>query len=341
MGRSRGDLLVFIGKRLVILIPVLFGVVTVTFIFTHLAVPHPCNVWAGPRATQATIQQCIVNNELDKPVFTQFAGYLGKLVTGDFGSSPSTGLLVLPEIAKKFPQTLELVLASLVLMVVFGIPLGVIASSNSGRWSDHLVRTLYLSGWATPTYLAAAVLSIAIGPVFGLPRNGMFSSPVPPFPEYLHMSVLDALIALNFPGFVDAVAHLILPATALAFVNMGIAIRMTRGSMLEVLPMDYVKTARMKGLSEFKVLYKHALRNSLISTVTVIGTTMGGILSTLVVIEEVFLWPGLGSYAYNAITNYDFNGTIGAVIFFAIGVVVANLIADIVYGLLDPRVEWR
>lgn len=340
MGRSRGDLIVFIGKRLVTLLPVLFGVVTVTFIFTHLAVPNPCNVWSGPRATQATIQQCIVNNNLDQPVLNQFGSYLGKLIVGDWGASPR-GPLVLPDILKYFPETLELVLASLILMVVIGIPLGVIAASNSGRWLDHLVRTFYLSGWATPTYLAAAVLSIAIGPAIGLPRNGAFTSTIPPFPEPLHMSVLDALIALNFPGVVDAVAHLILPATALAFVNMGIATRMTRGSMLEVLPMDYVKTARMKGLSDFKVLYKHALRNSLISTVTVIGTTMGGILSTLVVIEELFLWPGLGSYAYESITKYNFNGTIGSVIFFAIGVVVANLIADIVYGLLDPRVEWR
>lgn len=340
MGRSRGDLIIFVGKRLVMLIPVLFGVVTITFIFTHMAVPNPCLVWSGPRATQVTIQNCIVNNDLDKPLPNQYLRYLEKLVAGDWGQTPG-GPLVLPEILKKFPETLELVLASLFIMVAAGIPLGVIAASNSGRWSDHLVRTFYLSGWATPTYLAAAVLSVAIGPLLGLPRNGLFTSSVPPFPEPLHMSVLDALIALNFGGFVDAVAHLILPATALAFVNLGIATRMTRGSMLEVLPMDYVKTARIKGLSNFIVLYKHALRNSLISTVTVLGTTIGGILSTLVVIEEVFLWPGIGSYAYTAITSYDFNGTIGAVIFFAIGVVVANLIADIVYGLLDPRVEWR
>ena len=302
MGRSRGDLIVFIGKRLLTLIPVLFGVVTITFIFTHLAVPNPCNVWSGPRATQATIQQCIANNDLDKPIINQYASYLGKLVVGDWGSSPR-GPLILPAILAAFPETLELVLAALFIMVAIGIPLGVIAASNSGRWSDHLVRTFYLSGWATPTYLAAAVLSIAIGPVLGLPRNGAFTSTIPSFPQPFHMSVLDALVALNFSGVADAIAHLILPATALAFVNLGIATRMTRGSMLEVLPMDYVKTARMKGLSEFIVLYKHALRNSLISTVTVLGTTMGGILSTLVVI--------------------------------------ANLTADVMYGLLDPRVEWR
>jgi peptide/nickel transport system permease protein len=155
------------------------------------------------------------------------------------------------------------------------------------------------------------------------------------------MSVLDALVNGNLAAAGDAFLHLILPASALAFINLGIATRMTRTSMLEVLPMDYVKTAKIKGLSDFIVLYKHALRNSLISTVTVLGITAGGLLSTTVVIEEIFGWPGVGSYAFEAITKYNFNGTIGVVIFFAIGVVLANLIADVLYGLLDPRVEWR
>jgi peptide/nickel transport system permease protein len=153
--------------------------------------------------------------------------------------------------------------------------------------------------------------------------------------------VIDALVNGNLAAAADAVLHLILPASALAFINLGIATRMTRTSMLEVLPMDYVKTAKIKGLSDFVVLYKHALRNSLISTVTVLGITAGGLLSTTVVIEEIFQWPGVGSYAFEAITKYNFNGTIGVVIFFAIGVVLANLIADVLYGLLDPRVEWR
>ncbi len=341
MGRSQGDLVIFIGKRLVQLVPVLFGVVTITFFFTHVAVPNPCYIWSGPRATQSTIQQCIVNNDLDKPLFDQYVRYLAKLLAGDWGTSPRGAFPVLPTILERFPETLELVLAALFLMVVIGIPLGVIAANNSGRWSDHLVRTFYLSGWATPTYLGGVVLSIAIGPFLGLPRNGAFSSLVPDFPQPFHISVLDALVNLNFPAVLDAILHLILPASALAFINLGIATRMTRGSMLEVLPMDYVKTARVKGLSDFVVLYKHALRNSLISTVTVLGTTAGALLSTTVVIEEIFQWPGIGSYAFEAITEYNFQGTIGVVIVFAIGVVVANLIADILYGLLDPRVEWR
>lgn len=339
MGRSRSDLLVFGAKRLLQLIPVLFGVVTITFFFTHVAIPNPCNVWSGPRATQATIQQCIINNGLDRPLLEQYVTYLLKLLGGDWGTSPR-GVAVLPTIAAALPQTLELVLAALAIMVLVGVPLGVIAANNSGRWADHVVRTFYLSGWATPTYLGGVVLSIAVAPALGLPRTGHFSS-IPTFPEIFHMSVLDALAAGNLPAVGDAILHLILPATALAFINLGIATRMTRGSMLEVLPMDYVKTARIKGLSDFIVLYKHALRNSLISTTTVLGTTAGALLSTTVVIEEIFQWPGIGSYAFDAITKYNFQGTIGVVIFFAIGVVVANLAADILYGLLDPRVEWR
>jgi len=339
VGRSKGDLVIFVSKRLIQLVAVLFGVVTITFFFTHVAIPNPCYVWSGPRATQATIQQCIEKNDLDKPLFDQYVLYLGKLLSGDWSTSPR-GVPVLPTILAAFPETLELVLAALFLMVAVGIPLGVIAANNSGRWSDHLVRTFYLSGWATPTYLGGVILSIAIGPFLGLPRSGTFTS-IPGFPQPFHMSVLDALVNLNFPAAVDAIAHLILPASALAFINLGIATRMTRGSMLEVLPMDYVKTARIKGLSDFWVLYKHALRNSLISTVTVLGITAGSLLSTSVVIEEIFQWPGVGSYAFGAITKYNFNGTIGVVIFFAVGVVVANLVADILYGLLDPRVEWR
>lgn len=339
MARNPSDLAVFAGKRLVQLVAVLFGVVTITFFFTHIAIPNPCYVWSGPRATDATIQLCIHNNDLDKPPLTQYLNYLGKLVSGDWGRS-DRGVPVLPSILEKFPQTLELVLFALVLMVILGIPLGVVAANNSGRWADHLVRTFYLSGWATPTYLGGVILSIAIGPFFGLPRTGAFGS-IPTFPEPFHVSVLDALVNGNLPAALDAFLHLILPASALAFINLGIATRMTRTSMLEVLPMDYVKTAKIKGLSDFAVLYKHALRNSLISTVTVLGITAGGLLSTTVVIEEIFQWPGVGSYAFEAITKYNFNGTIGVVIFFAVGVVLANLIADILYGLLDPRVEWR
>ena len=220
------------------------------------------------------------------------------------------------------------------------IPLGVIAANGAGRWADHLVRVFYLSGWATPTYLGAVVLAIAVGPAIGLPTKGDFAS-TPPFARLTHMSVLDALLALDFPAAGDALLHLILPASALALLNLGIATRMTRTSMLEVLPLDFVKTARMKGLSDFVVLYKHALRNALISTVTILGITAGVLLSGTVVIETIFQWPGIGAYAYDAIKGYNFPGTIAVVIVFAVAVVISNLLSDVLYGILDPRVEWR
>jgi len=340
VGRNNSDLVIFIGKRLLQLVPVVLGVVVITFFFTHVAVQNPCAIWAGPHATQDQINACRVKFGLDRPLTNQFWAYLSSLASGDWGANPATEIPVLSTISVAFPATLELVLASLAIMTVLGIPLGVVAANGAGRWADHLVRIFYLSGWATPTYLGAVILAIGVGPALGLPTKGDFSSN-PPFTRWTHMSLVDALLGLDFPAAGDAILHLILPASALAFLNLGIATRMTRTSMLEVLPLDFVKTARMKGLSDFIVIYKHALRNALITTITILGITSGVLLSGTVVIENIFQWPGMGEYAFGAITGYNFKGTIGVVIVFAIVVVVSNLIADILYGLLDPRVEWR
>jgi ABC-type dipeptide/oligopeptide/nickel transport system permease component len=341
LGRSLSDLLVFVGSRLLQLIPVVLGVVILTFFFSHLNLSGICNEWY-PKAGGTTLTNC--EAVYNRPIATQFYDYASGLVQGNWGASVG-GQQVYPAIAADLPATLELVLASLFLMIVIGIPLGVIAAQYSGRWGDHLVRIFYLSGWATPTYLGAVIAAIFIGPALGLPSGGEYSTVSVPFPQYTHMSVIDAMIALNLPYTVDAISHLILPAGILAFINMGIVTRMTRASMLEVLPLDYVRSARMKGLGEFWVMYKHALRNALITTTTVLGLTAGGLLAGTVVIEEVFDWPGIGQYAYDAIggggSPPNFAGAEAVVIVFAIAVVVANLIADILYGILDPRVEWR
>ncbi|MGA8604857.1 MAG: ABC transporter permease [Thermoplasmata archaeon] len=341
MGRSLSDLFIFVGKRLLQLIPVLLGVIVLTFIVSHLRLTGLCNEWY-PHAGATTIANC--EAKYGAPLTTQFWQYFTGLLGGNWGASV-TGVQVYPAIAADLPATVELVLAALFLMVVIGIPLGVIAAQYSGRLGDHLVRIFYLSGWATPTYLGAVIAAVFVGPALGLPTSGEYSTPTPPFTQYTHMSVIDAALALNLPYTVDAVDHLILPAVVLAFINMGIATRMTRASMLEVLPLDYVKSARMKGLGEFWVMYKHALRNALITTTTVLGITAGGLLAGTVVIEEVFDWPGIGQYAFTAIggngSTPNFDGAIAVVIIFAIAVVVANLVADILYGLLDPRVDWR
>ncbi|MCI4326674.1 MAG: ABC transporter permease [Thermoplasmata archaeon] len=341
MGRNPSDLLIFIGKRLLQLVPVIIGVILLTFVFTHLDLTNVCSEWYT-HAGAGTIANC--KRTVDQPWTTQLSEYFVNLAHGNFGAT-QFGTPVGPSVAAYLPATLELVLAALFLMIVVGIPLGVVAAQYSGRWGDHLVRLFYLSGWATPTYLGAVIAAVFLAPFLGLPTRGDFSTATVPFPQYTHMSVVDALLAGNLPYTADAISHLILPAAVLAFINMGIATRMTRASMLEVLPLDYVRSARMKGLSEFWVLYKHALRNALITTTTVLGITAGGLLAGTVVVEEVFDWPGIGQYAYDAIggggSTPNFAGAIAVVIIFAIAVVAANLIADILYGVLDPRVDWR
>ena len=340
MGRSASDLVIFILRRLLQLIPVVLGIIVLTFVFTHISVAN-CSIWY-PHASAATLANC--QSQFSKPIVDQFWIYFVNLLHGNWGTSVQ-GVPVQPAIANGVPATLELVLASLFFMIVVGIPLGVIAAQFAGRMGDHLVRIFYLTGWATPTYLGAVIAAIFLAPYFGLPSHGEYTSNPPPFHQITHMSVLDALLAGNIPWTVDAFKHLLLPAAVLAFINMGIATRMTRSSMLEVLPLDYGKSARMKGLSEFWVMYKHALRNSLITTTTVLGVTAGGLLAGTVVIEEVFGWPGIGAYAFTSIGGGgappNFDGAVAVVAVFAVGVVVANLIADILYGLLDPRVDWR
>ena len=338
MGRSLSDLGFFIGARLLQLIPVLIGVIVLMFLFTHLAVSDPCASWY-PHAKKVVLDACRSYYGFDQPLYVQFGKYVTGLLAGNWGTDQN-GAPVYPQIAQSLPATVELVFASLLIMIVFGIALGAVAAQYAGRWPDHLVRVFYLSGWAAPTYLVGILLAIFVAPALGLPTGGAFSTN-PTFPQPTHMSVIDAILAGNGSATVDAVVHLILPAIALAFLNLGIITRMTRSSMLEVLPLDFVKSARMKGISEAAVLYRHALRNSLITTTTILGFTASGLLASTVVVEEIFRWPGIGEYSFSSLINNNFSGLIGVTIVFAIAVVVANLVADILYGVIDPRVEWR
>jgi len=309
------------------------------FLFTHLAVSDPCASWY-PHAKKAVLDACRNYYGFNQPLTDQFFRYVSGLLAGNWGTD-SNGAAVYPVIAASLPPTIELVLASLLIMIVFGIALGVLAAQFAGRWPDHLVRVFYLSGWAAPTYIVAILLDIFVAPALGFPTGGAFTQNPPPFNQPTHFSVIDALLAGSVSGTVDALSHLVLPAIALAFLNLGIITRMTRSSMLEVLPLDFIKSARMKGISENAVLYRHALRNSLITTTTILGFTASGLLASTVVVEEIFRWPGIGDYSFTAIYDNNFSGLIGVTIVFAVAVVVANLVADILYGVIDPRVEWR
>ncbi len=341
MKRNFWDLLLFIVKRVAVMLLLVIGVTFITFFFSHIMAPDPARLWAGRRANAARIQEIISLYHLNQPYYVQYWYYLKGIFTGNFGVDPSTGAPILPQILSRFPATLELVLASVVIMVVVGIPLGAIAASRNGKATDHVIRAFYLSGWATPSFLGALVLVLVFTYYLNiLPPYGIISPFVTQPPAITGMPILDSLLTGNVPAFLSTVQHLILPATSLAFLNFGIATRMTRASMLEVFPLDYVKTARSKGLSEYAVVYKHALRNALISTVTVLALLTGSLLSGDVVVEEIFGWPGIGSYAFNAVQTENFPEIIAVTVVFSIGVIIANLIADILYAVLDPKVEW-
>jgi peptide/nickel transport system permease protein len=337
--RTWAQLSVFVGKRLLQLVPVVIGVAALTFFFSHMAVANPCAIWV-PRAHPAQVANCVQYFGLDQPVWVQFGRYLSSLVSGNWGTDPLGGQPVLPVVLSSAPESLELVLTALLIIIVVGIPLGATAAYFADRFPDHVIRIFYMIGWSTPTYLLAVAFVVAVGPALGLPGSGDFTSP-PAFPQIVHMSVIDALLAGNLPATWDAVRHLILPSATMALVNLGLITRMARNSVREVLPLDYVKTARMKGLREWVVLYKHVLRNSLITTTTIIGLMAGALLSGTVIVETIFEWPGIGLYAYDAISTYNYAGTEACVIIFAVVFVLGNLIADILYAVLDPTVEWR
>lgn len=339
MAPSLSALASIVVQRLAQLVLVVLGVLVITFYFSHVAIPDPCAIWV-PRAHPAQVAHCEAYFGIGQPIWVQFERYIVSLLSGNWGIDPEGGQQVLPAILAAVPETVELVIAALVIIVILGIPLGVVAGYYANRAPDHAIRTVYILLWATPTYLAAVLAAISVGPLLGLPTAEDFTTP-PAFPQPLHMSVLDALIAGNLGAASDAFRHLILPAAVIALINFGILTRVTRASMLEVLPLSYVTTARVKGLSEFIVIVKHALRNALITATTVLGLQVGVLLSSTVIVESIFLWPGIGLYAYNAITTYNYAGLEASVLVFAIGVVVGNLVADIAYAFLDPRVNLQ
>lgn len=318
----------------------IIGVTFITFLFSHIMLPDPARLWAGRHANPARVQEIVVLYHLNQPVYIQYWYYLKGIFTGNLGYDPRTGAPILSQILGYFPATFELVLASVVMVAVVGIPLGAIAAARNRRATDHVIRVFYLIGWATPSFLGALVLQFIFTYYLGLlPDQGAIGSSFI-IPSRTGMPIIDSLIAGNLEAFLSSVQHLILPAVSLAFLNFGIVTRMTRASMLEVLPQDYVKAARSKGLTEYVVIYKHALRNAMISTVTVLFLMAGWLLGGDVVVEAIFGWPGIGEYAYNAVVNYNFPAIIGVTVVFSIGVIVANLIADILYAVLDPKVEW-
>lgn len=315
------------------------GTVTIIFFISHVLNPDPARLWAGPRARAATILAVAARYHLNDPLLTQYYFFMRDLFTGNFGIDPLTGQSILSEIEFYVPNTLELVLFSFLILVIVGIALGYFAGMRFSTVGDSLARIGYLTSWSTPTYLAAILAILVFANYLRIfPSGGMYSLSIQPPHPVTGIFILDALIGLNMPAFLSGLQHLILPAAALAFVNFGLISRAVRSSILNVRWSTYVKTARAKGLTELEVRRKHILRNALIDATSLSAVVFGWVLTSTLVVEELFAWPGLGQFAYQAIFSNDYPVLIPIIIVFTLGVIIANFIADVSYSVLDPRI---
>jgi peptide/nickel transport system permease protein len=288
-------------------------------------------------------------HHLDEPLYIQYWYYLRDLLHGDWGISRSdANRPVIESIRSYFPATLELTIFAIVIGVIFGIPIGIISALKKDKPIDHTARIFSLAGVSTPVFWLALLMQyvffyqLKILNLPYLPLGGRADSLLLaeyPLRQITGMYILDSLLTGNWPIFFDSLLHIIMPAFALSYISLALISRMMRSSMLEVLRQDYITLARSKGLSEKVVIYRHALRNALIPTVTVTGIAFGGLLAGAVLTESVFSWPGMGRWSTLAIQRADIAGIIGFTQLTAVIYVLANLLVDLIYAALDPRIK--
>ncbi|MGA2462392.1 MAG: ABC transporter permease [Candidatus Bathyarchaeia archaeon] len=320
-------------------IGVSLGTITIIFFISHVLSPNPARLWAGPRAKASTVIAVAARYHLNDPLYTQFYYFLRDLLTGNFGIDPLSGQPILSEIVFYLPNTLELVLVSFVILIIVGIGLGYLSGMRFSTTADSIIRVIYLTSWSTPMYFAAILAILVFATYIPLfPSGGMYSLSLTPVHPITGIYIVDSLLQLNMPALLSGLQHLVLPAAVLAFVNFGLISRAVRSSILNVRWSTHVKTARAKGLSEAEVKRKHILRNALIDATSLSAVLFGWLLTGTVVVEELFAWPGLGQFAYQAIYANDYPVLIPIVVVFTLGVIVANFAADVLYSLLDPRI---
>ena len=327
-----------IGRRLVFLILVVFGVTLITFTVSHVLPGDPARMLAGPRAEPQLVARIRAELGLDKPLLVQYADYVRRVAHGDFGTSVVTGRPIAAELAARIPATLELMLGALMTAVFFGIALGVLAAVNKDTWVDQAVRGVSVLGISMPTFwLGLLLILLFYGKLSLLPGSGRITGLAPPAVTGLYL--IDSILARDPRTFLDALSHLVLPAATLAIVEIGGIARLIRSSMIDVLREDYVITARASGLKERVVILNVALRNALIPFITVFGLSLASILYGAVVTETVFAWPGTGKYVVDSIFNLDFPVVMAFALMVSIVYVLANLAVDLAYIVLDPQIR--
>nr|WP_321459839.1 ABC transporter permease subunit [uncultured Cohaesibacter sp.] len=332
----------FIMRRVGMLIPTFIGVTLVAFFFIRLLPGDPILLLAGERGISAERYAELQHSfGFDKPVLIQYFNYLMGLFHGDFGMSMVTRRPVWDEFFSLFPATLELSFVAIIIAVLVGIPAGVIAAVKRGSFFDHSVMTGALVGYSMPIFWWALLAIIVFSgwlqwtPVSGRISVMYFFEPVTGF------MLIDSLLSDQSGAFGSTVSHLILPSIVLATIPMAVIARQTRSAMLEVLGEDYVRTARAKGLSKFRIVGLHALRNALIPVVTTIGLQVGVLMAGAILTETIFSWPGIGKWMVDSISRRDYQVVQGGLLMIAMLVMIVNLVVDLLYGLINPRIRHR
>ncbi len=328
-------------KRLILLIPILLGISLVTFVITRILPGDPLYIILSPYAKEEDVQKKRIELGMDKPLLIQYGIYLGDLLEGDLGYSYRSRQPVINDLKQRFPATFELTTWSLLLAVFLGVPMGVQAAVRKDTWFDHIVRTISVGGVSIPIFWTGVVLiyflyfKLHLAP----PPLGRLGAGVNPPTHLTGIYTFDALVSRDWVALKSSLAHLALPCFTLMFAMLSPITRITRNSMLEVMNSNYVRTALSLGLPRRTVIFKDALRNALLPVVTSIGQIYGWSLGGEVLVEVVFSWPGIGYYAVNSILNTDFAPVQGFVLLTATIYVTVNLIVDLLYMAIDPRIS--
>jgi peptide/nickel transport system permease protein len=334
-------MLATIAKRLFAAIPSVIGVIVVTFLLTRALPGDPAAYFAGPSATTEAIEQVREKLGLNASLPKQFVRYVVDLAHGDWGQSHSTGQPVLTELAQRLPASLELTLCALAIAALVAVPLGILAATRPGSWIDHMCRIVTTAGVSLPTFFTGLLLAYIFYFLLGWAPAplGRLDPYLTAPPAVTGFYLIDSLIAGDWEAFVSSAKQLALPAITMGLFVMAPLARMTRASMLGVLTSDFIRTARASGLAKGTILYRYAFRNALLPVVTTMGMVFSFMLGSNVLVEKVFAWPGIGSYAIEALTASDYAPVQGFVLTMAVLYVLLNLAVDLTYTLIDPRVS--
>ncbi|TQV79019.1 ABC transporter permease subunit [Denitrobaculum tricleocarpae] len=334
-------MLKFILTRIGLLIPTFIGVTIISFTFIRLLPGDPIELMAGERGIAPERHaQLMAQFGFDKPIWEQYLVFMGKLLNGDLGVSIVTKKPIFDEFFTLFPATLELALFAIVFAVVLGLPAGIIAGVKRGSVFDHTVMGISLTGFSMPIFWWGLLLIIFFSGILGwTPVSGRISV-LYYFEPVTGFMLIDTLLSDEEGAFRSAVSHLILPAIVLGTIPLAVIARQTRSAMLEVLSEDYVRTARAKGLPPSRVVGLHALRNALIPVITVIGLQVGVLLAGAILTETIFAWPGIGKWMVDSISRRDYPSVQGGLMLIAAFVMLVNLVVDLLYGLINPRIRY-